>query len=100
MNEEENLFLKLHSAIQERNLEMVEFLLSSGADVNERNNCNLAPIHFAVWTGDSNILKILVQNGANLEARDLYGFTALHLACLNNDLEAVRALEFSKKLVP
>ena len=93
MNEKENLICtKLHSAIQERNLEKTKFLLKSGADVNSKNKLNLAPIHFAVWTGDLRFLKILVEHGADLDAKDLYGYTALHLAVLNNDCEAVKCL--------
>ena len=89
MNKKEILICtKLHSAIEERNLEKTMFLLKSGADVNSKNKLNLAPIHFAVWTGDLRFLKILVEHGADLDAQDLQGFTALHLAVLNNDLKA------------
>ena len=89
MNDKESyLNFKLYSVIQERNLEKVKLLLKSGADVNEKNNSQLAPIHLAVWQGDLRFLKILVEHGADLDAQDLQGFTALHLAVLNNDLKA------------
>ena len=88
MNDQESyLSTKLYSVIQERNLEKVKLLLKSGADVNEKNNSELAPIHLAILTGDLRFLKILVEHGADLDAQDLYGYTALHLAVLNNDLK-------------
>ena len=93
MNDQESyLSTKLYSVIQERNLEKVKFLIKSGADVNEKNNSNFAPIHFAILTGDLRFLKIVVEHGADLDAQDLYGNTALHLAVFNNDVEAVEYL--------
>ena len=47
MNEKEkNGLTKLQSAVQDKNLEMVDSLLKSPGDMNARNSSNSAPIQF------------------------------------------------------
>ena len=52
---------------------------------------DLSPLHFAAWSGRTDILRALVKAGASLEIRDEHGFTPMHMAAYRS-AEAVRAL--------
>lgn len=52
---------------------------------------DLSPLHFAAWSGRTDLLRALVKAGASLEIRDEHGFTPLHMAAYRS-AEAVRAL--------
>ncbi|XP_047001485.1 NF-kappa-B inhibitor cactus isoform X1 [Schistocerca americana] len=49
-------------------------------------------LHLAVLTRQPRIVRRLVVAGATVDIRDRSGNTALHLACLNGDIDCVRAL--------
>lgn len=55
----------LHYAIQEGNLESVNFLLDAGAGM-EDIVAGAAALHCAVWCGRKDIVKELVKRGANV----------------------------------
>ncbi|CAI9096506.1 OLC1v1032671C5 [Oldenlandia corymbosa var. corymbosa] len=70
----------LHSAASSGNLEIVEVLLDTGADVNLKNNGGRTAIHYAASKGWLKIAELLVSHGAKLNAKDKVGCTALHRA--------------------
>jgi ankyrin repeat protein len=57
----------------------VKMLVGAGANVNERNDEGLAPLHFAAMYGTLETVKLLVNAGADLSAKNGEGKTAFHL---------------------
>jgi ankyrin repeat protein len=68
----------LLTACEEANVELVAFLLSSGANANFLDNDGSRPVHRAAH--NSQILQRLGEMGADINLRDLNGETALHWA--------------------
>ena len=59
--------------IELENVEVVDFLLARGANVNVRDANNLTPLHVAAEKARGEIACRLIAHGADLEARDVYG---------------------------
>ena len=51
--------------------DVVEFLISRGANVNPINECR-KPLHFAVMGGHTSVVKLLIEKGADVNAEDCY----------------------------
>lgn len=64
-------------AAQQGRLEIAQWLVDQGADVNAENQHKLSALGAAVSENHAELIKLLVQHGADLEARDLHGSTAL-----------------------
>ena len=90
-------------AAAEGKSDVVKFLLSKGADINElgiehptdpryKEDVGTA-LHRAVVGGHTEVVKLLLGEGANIEMRDLMGKTALDLAREENNADIVRLLE-------
>ncbi len=76
------------------NLEVAEFLVNQGANIDlaANNSMQVAPIHAAVAGKHRAVARMLVENGANVNARQQQGWTPLHAAAQNGDEELVRLL--------
>lgn len=74
--------------------EVVTFLLSKGANVNQVSNnpMKLAPLHSAVAAQQFEIIKVLIENGANVNAQQMKGVTPLHSAAHNGLLNIAKYL--------
>ena len=59
---------------------MVNFLVSSGYDVNVRNERGKSPLHAACYNGNMDIVKLLVHHNANINEQDHDGWTPLEAA--------------------
>ena len=70
----------LHWAVNARRTDVVERLLSKGADVNAKDTNGWTPLHVAALSGDREFVELLIAKGADLAARDDLGRTALGLA--------------------
>ena len=71
----------LHQAQRNQNVEIFEYLVSAGADVNATNQSGLTPLHEAArWNWNIEVVKFLVSKGANVYARDNTGKTPLDYA--------------------
>ena len=68
----------LHFAAGFNRVEVVEFLLSMGADVQAKDKGGLVPLHNACSYGHLEVVVSLVTHGANVNAPDLWKFTPLH----------------------
>jgi len=55
----------LHNAVQKGDPNLVEFLLSAGADPNARDDAGITPLDAAKTFGQDNIASILLEKGAN-----------------------------------
>ena len=62
------------------NLEVAEFLLENGADVNAQDKGGLIPLHNASSYGHLDIAALLIKFHTVVNATDKWGFTPLHEA--------------------
>jgi len=69
----------LHRAAQCGAIDIVEFLILKGADVNARTQCGSTPLGFAAAEGHTNIAALLLEKGAELDPKTT-GVTPLYVA--------------------
>ena len=62
------------------NIEIVEFLLCKGANINASYESGYTPLHSAVLGNHTEIVNILLKNGANSNAANDHGKTPLNIA--------------------
>jgi tankyrase len=62
------------------NVEVAEYLLENGADVNAQDKGGLIPLHNASSYGHVDIAALLIKFNASVNAVDKWGFTPLHEA--------------------
>jgi len=83
----------LHMATGWGQVEIVEYLLSVGADITARNNNGGTPIHVAGSRNQPECAKILVANGADVnEIRTLGKMTPLLIAVMKSNYEVAEVL--------
>ncbi|XP_063699423.1 poly [ADP-ribose] polymerase tankyrase [Culicoides brevitarsis] len=70
----------LHLAAGYNNLEVAEFLLEQGADVNAQDKGGLIPLHNASSYGHLEIAALLIKHNTLVNATDKWGFSPLHEA--------------------
>jgi len=70
----------LHSACAARRLDLVQMLLSHGADPNARANAGLTPLHSAAGSGQVDLATLLLSAGADIHMADDHGRTPLAFA--------------------
>jgi len=70
----------LHLAAGYNNVEVAEFLLENGADVNAQDKGGLIPLHNASSYGHVDIAALLIKFNTYVNAQDRWGFTPLHEA--------------------
>lgn len=70
----------LHLAAGYNNIEVAEYLLENGADVNARDKGGLIPLHNASSYGHLDIAALLIKFKTVVNATDKWGFTPLHEA--------------------
>jgi ankyrin repeat protein len=77
------------------NVEILEYLVSQGAEVNAKNNDNgSTPLHEAAFhNANVEILKYLVSQGADVNAKDNNGKTPLDFAITGNQQENITYLK-------
>lgn len=86
------------AAVRSNNVEEVKKLISSGAELNARNEEGQTALHLAVLNGtfsdaDAPLVSELLSAGADKNAKQQNsGWTPLHLAIANNHVAAVSAL--------
>jgi ankyrin repeat protein len=85
----------LYSATAQKHREIVEWLLSHGADPNQRcggEDYPQTPLHFAASRGLVEFSQILLQHKADQNAQDSRGRTPLHLASGRGRINVARLL--------
>jgi ankyrin repeat protein len=83
----------LHRAIENNNLERLEFILKHRADVNAQNFMGQTSLCKAVKQGDITLCKRLLLAGANIQARDANGQNCFHLALWHSQMEILQLFE-------
>jgi len=82
-------FLK---AIENNHLEAVRVFLSSGVNLEIKDERGWTPLMIAAANGKDNLAQLLIQSGANLNDRDINGFTPLHWAAFQGMSNVVKVL--------
>jgi ankyrin repeat protein len=61
-------------------LDIVDFLLSAGADINHLNTRGMSPLFSAAQGGHLKVIKLLVKKGANIHKASTIGISPLYAA--------------------
>lgn len=75
-----NIDKTVHLAISNNLYNMMEILLSNGANPDEYDNMNRPALHHAIIRGDSNAVKILLKYKANKQIKDKFDRDAYNMA--------------------
>ncbi|KAF4829740.1 Serine/threonine-protein phosphatase 6 regulatory ankyrin repeat subunit B [Colletotrichum tropicale] len=70
----------LHHAARTESLNMVEYLIKNGADVNSRDFRGYTPLHYACGYRDDNVIIPLTDAGATFDVQGTDGAFPLHVA--------------------
>lgn len=75
-------------------MQIVELLITNGANVNITDNLNATPLHRASSQGHTKIVRLVLDKGDRIDvnARDSAGNTPLHLACEEERVEEAKML--------
>lgn len=85
----------LHFASDHSYIDIVNILISNGADVNIRTNMGETALYLSTWVtyNHPNIMQLLINSGANLStSNECFGWTPLHFASMNGNYRAVKLL--------
>jgi len=55
---------------QNGHLDIVEFLVNHGADINEKNNKNESSLHLSAQNGHLNLVEFLINHGADINQKN------------------------------
>jgi ankyrin repeat protein/Mg2+ and Co2+ transporter CorA len=82
----------LHIAAAHDRDDMVEMLLTHGADVKAKSDGGWTPLHNACEKGSEKIVKLLLAAGSEINAKLLNGMSPLHVAAQGGHIDVVRCL--------
>jgi TolB-like protein len=82
----------LVNAILSDEPETVKALIDKGADVNEKDQDNFTPLHWAAYYGKTDMVKILLNRGAQVNAGSTAYGTPLIIAAQYGFMDTVKAL--------
>ncbi len=82
----------LEHAVRNANREMVQLLLSAGADVNKAADSGETVLMMLDDDATSDLIWDLINAGANVNRKDKFGSTALMAVAASNNLEALKTL--------
>ena len=84
-------------AITYNNIEMVNYLIEEGIDVNRTNRrSGFTPLMAATCYGRNDIIEILLANGVDQNASDSKGFRAVDFARKMNKKSILKMLDFDE----
>ncbi|XP_068785291.1 protein phosphatase 1 regulatory subunit 12C [Struthio camelus] len=86
----------LHQACIDENMEVVRFLVESGADLDQADNEGWTPLHVAASCGYRDIARYLLDHGANVAAVNSDGDLALDVA-EDDGMEAMLRAEVARR---
>ena len=74
-------------------VEMVQYLISKGADVNQEDRNGLTPLSYAAISGNTRIVELLLCTGADIDhLNGSENVTALNVAAVGNKSETAQFL--------
>ncbi|CAG9856192.1 unnamed protein product [Phyllotreta striolata] len=77
---DEDGFTPLHLAVIAGNMQLVNFLLANGADVDALDNERHTVVHWATVCGETSALRAVLTAGARVSTPDVHGGYPLHYA--------------------
>ena len=89
VNAKDDGWTPLHNAAGYSTKEMVELLISNGANVNVKNEDEWTPLHDAA---SKEVAELLIAKGADMDAKDKDNWTPLHKAAFGGHMEIVELL--------
>ncbi|RUS90932.1 hypothetical protein EGW08_001329 [Elysia chlorotica] len=95
MSRDADLYTPLHRASYNNHLEMAEFLLANGAEVNACTSDGWQPLHSAARWNSVDTAQSLIHAGADVNGQTNGGLTPLHLASSEPDHRGVMELLLS-----
>ncbi|QWD99525.1 ankyrin repeat domain-containing protein [Polynucleobacter sp. JS-Mosq-20-D10] len=72
----------IHYAATNGHLEIAQFLMAHGAQVNALSPSETTPLMMSIGSGNDQLIKYLLDNGADLRMRNHEGYTAIDVAQL------------------
>jgi len=72
----------IHYAVTNGHLEIAQFLMANGAQVNALSPSETTPLMMSIGSGNVKLIKYLLDNGADLRMRNHEGYTAIDVAQL------------------
>ena len=75
-----------------RNLEIVQYLLDKGADIESADHAFFTPLIATAEKGSIQVVQYLLDHGANVQAVSRYGFSSLNYAVANGHVEIAELL--------
>ncbi|XP_022827300.1 uncharacterized protein LOC111357023 [Spodoptera litura] len=85
-----NGFTPLATAVRKGEINTVRFLLSAGAEVEQRSTTGQSALHIAVLNANIPIVQLLLEQGADFEGRDPNGLRVEHYAVDSCSLDMLR----------
>lgn len=83
----------LHLAAGSGHRDVVEFLVSQGANINETDSSlGWSPVHYAASSGHAEMVALLIQLGAKFDISDGRGDYPIHIAASQGHLDVVKTL--------
>ena len=67
-------------------LELMDWLIAQGADINVKDEYDRTPLHYHAQVNDVERVTLLLEKGADIEAQDKYKNTPLHFAEYNAEV--------------
>ncbi|XP_037306293.2 ankyrin repeat domain-containing protein 27 isoform X2 [Pungitius pungitius] len=87
-------YTPLHAAAICGQAQLIDLLVSKGAQVNATDYHALTPLHLACQRGYQGVTLLLLHYKADTDAQDNSGNTPLHLACMHGHEDCVKALVY------
>ena len=82
----------LHFAVLGNYVEVINYLISQSANIDQPNTKGLPPLHLAAVHGHTEAIFALIEKGAKVNQPGPLGYTPLHVAARNNQANAINAL--------
>ena len=82
----------LHLSCRSCSIQITNYLISKGANLNARNQMKRTPLHIATQCGYIMVAEILVKKGAELNCQDERRCTPLHYAAEGNSADLIHLL--------
>ena len=82
----------LMRAVGAGHMEVAEFLIQSGAEIEATDKNGRVALHWACVAGHATAAKLLLEKGSKLNVQSKTGMTALHGAAMSGKLQCVQLL--------